>query len=819
MKRVVSKKSIVASSVWGLGASLAQTVSAQDSDPTLGVEELVVTARRVEERMQDVPISISVFDQTQIDNANVTNLTDLALYTPSLQANTRWGSDSASFSIRGFAQEQRTTASVATYFGEVVTPRGGPTQNGGDGAGPGAFFDLQNVQVLNGPQGTLFGRNTTGGAIILTPNRPVDEFGGYVDVSAGDFELRRAQAVLNLPLGERVRARIGVDRHEREGYLENRSPIGPNDFNDIDYQSYRASLIVDVTRDIENYTIGSYTKSETHGPLGRILACTNNTVGAQLGAAQACTNAGLPGAIPTNGSATFNRDGFYDVWNSVDEARSENEVWQVQNTTNWDLSDTLRLRNIVSFAELTAYNRSDVNGTYMTVAGVSGTPFATSGLGEDYDTTRQKTASEELQLQGRAFDSRLKWQAGVYLENSDPRGFSGSLSQTLYKCVNSPGSDPLFWTGCTGLGSGRATLNQGTITYENRAVYAQGDFDITQALTFNLGVRYTKDETDGVGRQFRWTGNTLDGDPTDIDIRECTPTIAALGITVAQNCELKQSVSSSAPTWTVGLNYQITPDDMVYAKYSRGYRQASVNPFGPPGLQQFDEELVDAYEIGTKTDFDWPVHGIFNVSVFYNDLSDAQLQAGFVPPGSSPTVAILNADGVTTYGAELTTVFALARGFNLSLAYSYLQTNVDKAPVLPAGSNPTTVYFTDQDLFNAPTNKATVGLSYTLPLPATIGDITLSGTYSYVDEALISVVSDDGFNNLPSYEVANLTLNWDGVFGSPMDGSIFVTNALDKEYNLFQSGVSTFLNFESVTPAPPRMIGVRLRYRFGGDVN
>lgn len=165
---------MITSAIWGLGVSLAVPVQAEEASPRSGVEEIseiTVTARRIEERLQDVPVSITVYKQDQLDDANITNITDLTRFTPSLGANTRWGTDSASFTIRGFAQEQRTTASVATYFGEVVAPRGGATLNGGDGAGPGAFFDLQNVQVLNGPQGTLFGRNTTGGAVILVPKR------------------------------------------------------------------------------------------------------------------------------------------------------------------------------------------------------------------------------------------------------------------------------------------------------------------------------------------------------------------------------------------------------------------------------------------------------------------------------------------------------------------------------------------------------------------------------------------------------------------------------------------------------------------------
>jgi hypothetical protein len=139
------------------------------------------TARRVEERLQDVPISITVFNQQQISNRNIVAPEDLALYTPSLSTNGVTGRENTSYSIRGFTQEINTSPSVAVYFADVVAPRGGSGVPQGDGAGPGSFYDLQNVQVLKGPQGTLFGRNTTGGAVLLVPQKPTSKFGGYIE--------------------------------------------------------------------------------------------------------------------------------------------------------------------------------------------------------------------------------------------------------------------------------------------------------------------------------------------------------------------------------------------------------------------------------------------------------------------------------------------------------------------------------------------------------------------------------------------------------------------------------------------------------------
>src|SRR3984893_5653163 len=206
------------------------------------INEIIVTARRMEERLQDVPISITVFNQQQLEDRNIVNPQDLAAYVPSLSANTNFGSENSSFAIRGFVQDIGTAPSVGVYFGDVVAPRG--ASNGipaGDGAGPGSFFDLQNVQVLKGPQGTLFGRNTTGGAVLLVPQKPTHNLEGYTEASAGNYDLKRAQGIINVPFGERARARFGVDYQRRDGYFRNVSGIGPDRLGDLEYISGRAS--------------------------------------------------------------------------------------------------------------------------------------------------------------------------------------------------------------------------------------------------------------------------------------------------------------------------------------------------------------------------------------------------------------------------------------------------------------------------------------------------------------------------------------------------------------------------------------------------
>ncbi|HHX83305.1 MAG TPA: TonB-dependent receptor plug domain-containing protein, partial [Pseudomonadaceae bacterium] len=258
-------------SAMGLLTLPAAPVLAQQG--MMALEEIIVTARRREERLQDVPVSMTVLNQQQMDNANIFNAADLATYTPSLQANNRFGSDATNFAIRGFSQELRTTASVGVYFAEVVAPRGANTVQSGDGAGPGDFFDLENVQVLKGPQGTLFGRNTTGGAVLLSPKKPTDEFEGYAEVSIGNYDMKRAQGVINIPVSDNFRMRFGVDQQTRDGYLKNISGIGPKDFADTDYLSLRGSFVWDITDSLENYTIVKYSESQNNGAPYSLFAC------------------------------------------------------------------------------------------------------------------------------------------------------------------------------------------------------------------------------------------------------------------------------------------------------------------------------------------------------------------------------------------------------------------------------------------------------------------------------------------------------------------------------------------------------------------
>jgi iron complex outermembrane recepter protein len=777
-------------------AAFAQNSAAEESDPGA----IIVTARRFEERLQDVPISITVFNQQQLTNRNVTSGVDLAIYTPSLQANSRYGVENTSFAIRGFTQEQRTTASVAVYFADVVAPRGGGSTTTGDGAGPGSFFDLQNVQVLKGPQGTLFGRNTTGGALLLVPQKPTDRLEGYVEGSAGNYDMRRVQGVINIPLGENARFRAGADRQVRDGYLRNISGIGPDDFNDIDYVAARASLSVDLTPNLENYMLASYMRSDTNGPVPKLTSCFPVVRGAQS----------ITGVLSCDQIARAAGQNYFSVENGLASAKLFMEQWQFINTTTWQASDSLTIKNIASYAQLTNRTRNEAFGTRWVIpatfngtstganAGFSAT-FVNIQHAPDLNTSDQSTFSEELQFQGRAAGDALVWQAGAYLELSSPLGEQGNLNPSTLSC--SAGG-----YNCTDVigvlrdrpGTGGTLGYQvGQTSYRNVGVYGQASYKITPQFQLTAGIRYTWDRMQSTNHKAIYAF-AVPGVP----VGQCTNSLLRnRPFSSPRDCEERFEKSTSAPTWVLGLDYHPIDDVLLYAKYSRGYRQGGTNPFSAEGYNTYDAERVDTYEIGAKTSWRGAVPG----------------SRGLI----APNIAIVNAGKSRIQGVEVEATLAPIAGLSLNGSYAYLDTKLlqfDPVP-LPSTLIPGSLFDTPiptnavgQPLTFAPKHKLSVTANYTLPLPDGIGEVTVGTTYSYTSALRATYSGTQGL--LPPTELLNLNVNWNGVAGSPVDLSVFAINVTNERY-FTQVNEQSSSGFVSKFLGEPRMYGVRLRYRFG----
>ena len=864
-----------------LSAAFSTSAFAQaDEDDGVSGNDIVVTARRIEERLQDVPVSVTVLNEQSLANNNITSAKDIATYTPSLVTNNRYGADNTTWTIRGFTQEQRTTATVGTYFADVVAPRGSGATQGGDGAGPGYMFDLSSVQVLNGPQGTLFGRNSTGGAVLLVPKKPTDNLEGYVEGSIGSRDLRRVQAVVNVPIMDTLRVRLGVDRMKRDGYLNNAGRIGFGPHGDkggsIDYWAGRLSIVADLTPDLENYTVATFSRSNSTGVIPKIYKCFN---------AALCDEKSRQDAL-----------GFWSVSNPLPDSASETRQWQVINTTTWKASDTLTVKNIFSYGEYRGKLNLDLFGFYGTIPGVPrGTetnasqvrPFVFTHAAPNRETNAQSSFVEELQFQGNAADGRFTWQGGLYLEINNPLGGSGVQTATFTPCLNSSTLNCTPFAGLGGISLGRLNYQVTETSFNGKAAYFQASYDITDQLKVTGGIRYTVDKmaADFSSVDIR-LGNTIVASALAPKIYNGTvltsntvADFAACGNTVAFGAQgsatnpympvasaaliCKQGpnqagganvpeVTSKAATWLIGLDYKPVEDVLLYAKWSRGYRQGGVAPFAADQLQTYRPEKVDTYELGAKASWRGAVPGYFNIAGFYNNFRDQQLQIGLscLPVSlCAQTTTILNAGKSRLSGFEAELGINPFEGFRLSASWAHLSTKVkaitNVAPQITALGLP----FNDirpiavgSVLPNSIPDKVVANASYRLPLPDNLGKITIGGTLVY--QSAYRVVSDSsttslalpgfpycgsisvantaagcstvGNGILPSATYANISVNWDDFMGLPVDGAFFITNVTNERI-LQHANLQETQGAMTAIVGEPRMYGFRLKYRFGGN--
>ncbi len=876
MRSTFSLKSVLlaATSMAFAAPAFAQETDA-DADNASG-NDIVVVAQRVEERLQDVPVSVTVLSDKMLTNNNINSAKDIATFTPSLVTNNRYGNDNTTWTIRGFTQEQRTTATVGTYFADVVAPRGSGATQGGDGAGPGYLFDLASVQVLNGPQGTLFGRNSTGGAVLLVPKRPTSEFEGYVEGSIGDYNLRRVQAVVNLPVMDSLRIRIGVDRNKRDGYLVNGGKIGFGPYGNaggsVDYWAMRFSAVADLSPDVENYTIVNYAKSKSTGNPPKVLNCYNAALCAQ--------------------KAYGDQTGWWTVFNTLPDAGSTTETWQIINQTKWQVSDNLTLKNNFSYGEFVGDLNIDLFGMYglvpNTLAYGSETnalqvkPFNVTHMLPGEHTNAESSLVEEIQLQGQSSDGKLTYQGGLYLESSNPLGISGIMSSTFTPCtdINTMSCMPFSGGGANSLGrlSYSTTMN----SFDGRAAYAQASYNASEQLKFTGGFRYTWDT---MRSQFQvidirlgnpivaslaspkiYNGTTLTS-TTIADFAVCTNFVSFGAQGSASNpyqpianrfgmCKQDITAKSSKPTWLLGVDFKPMEDVLLYAKWSRGYRQAGVASFAADQLQAYRAEKVDTYEAGLKASWRGAVPGFFNLSGFYNDFRDQQIQLGVqcIPTSAcAQTTVIMNVGKSRLAGFEAELGLKPFTGLQLGVAWSHLRTKIlevngytdaaqakssvdalvtglglpfnDIRPPLPGTVLP-----------NSIPDKVVANGSYTFPLPDSVGKFTVSATWvwqstyravadnatttlstlyynSATPSATAQSVSLVGGGMIPKQNFGNISATWENIGGLPVDVTGFVTNVTNQKIILHLNTQET-QGLRSGFIGEPRMYGFRAKVKF-----
>jgi iron complex outermembrane receptor protein len=739
--------------IWA-GAQPAVNPSATTgSPPDTGLQEVIVTARRVSENVQDVPISVVALNSTQLNLQSVTTANDLSRVAPGLSImNTAANTSAVTYSIRGQGSTFGSGPGVIPYFDEVANFSQ-------------AIFDVANVQVLKGPQGTLFGRNTTGGAVLFTPNLPSDTFNGYVDARAGNFGRADLEFGVGGPIiGDELTFRLSGQSLNRQGYttdVENGVKL-----DNQNQQNIRGILTFRPNDKFDNSTLIQWTQETENGNSAVLTTISPESPLYPLLRPQLAQQQSL---------------GIRDVLGDFPYLSYNNYTYGVINTTNWKLDDLLSLKNIASYLHTKTERAWDLDATNLPILGVLN-PTADS---EQY--------TEEFQV--RLSAGSVTGTVGYYFEHvSSPfqYGFV-EVSPILFGSVPSPGG-PVN-TEVVGEGS----------TSKSRAPYAQFDWKVIPQLTLTGGVRYTTDDLSAAP-----TGSAFIDFPP-------LPSLSAVPFAYVPG----QEHAFDALTWNVAADYAVDPDLNVYGHVSKGYKQGGFNGTAPPGLQSFQPEFVIDYELGAKGQDEfggWKIR--YNADAFYDHYTNIQRDENVTLTGGAVATIIQNAAAGYITGAEFQFTIEPSRYFQVNTAYTYLYA---KYTSFNGGAGVGDV--SASRFPNTPTSQFTLTPIVTFPMPENKGTLTAQATVyaqsSYATDAFNvsngqpEVDLDVPGANVAGYTRVDLRLQWQHVMDSPFSVGLYAQNVLDRRYITgTDNQLNTFGIRSAVFSAPP-MYGIEMRYEFG----
>jgi iron complex outermembrane receptor protein len=750
--------------VAGLLASttaMAPAAYAQDSgDQTAASgDEIVVTARRVEEALENVPAAITAFSANDLLERGIRTDSDLQLNTPGLTIRQTQGNNSLTYSIRGQTADtfSGTPSAVIAYLNEVPLTTSSAS----------SFYDLANVQVLKGPQGTLFGRNATGGAVLYNTAKPTNRLEGLVRGRIGNLGQREVEGMVNVPLvDDTVLLRVAGTVVRRDGYIHNR--FDGEDLGRIERNSGRVTLTIKPGDRFVNTTMFQYTDvdgTNTGASYPWSIYSTNCQPTGPLN----CATSFL---LPYLGEARAN--GIYST-NHPGGARHHGFDWIVTNTSTFELNDRVQLKNIFGAS------RSEVNSVQPQL----GIPFVTiatynAATGQTGNQLNIDVISDELQLSGTAMDNRLRFIAGAY--------FQWQTTDTIWPQTYflSPPYPPAA-LGCPA--PAQCVTNAFRIKTDTQAVYGQASYEFVDNLRLTAGLRYTWEQVHF--SQIDVPGNFFVTAPD-------------------------QRRNFSDPSWEVGLEYQPSQDLLVYAKTRGSFRSGGFSGAATPPVftspvnpdnNTFDSEHTQDIEVGLKYNgrlFDRPA--TFNVDAFYQWVQDVQ-RVEF-PVGGAVTV---NVPSQIVRGIEAQLNIRPTDWLELGGQFAWVDSKYTDGRVTLLGVN--YLYGPPAD---TPEFSGAAYAQVTFATPDDFGVLSLRGdlygqTSQYFSSASASVTPD---TKLPGYVLVNARLAWDDIMRSGFSAAAFVKNIGNRGYFVGGMPLGNALGHNAAAVGEPRTYGLELSFRF-----
>jgi iron complex outermembrane recepter protein len=746
------------------------------------LEEIIVTSQRRAEDLQSVPIAVTAFTAGELSRLGVSDPQAMADFVPNVSIGDGTGRANvgAQFSIRGINEARISPVldpAVGIYIDDVYYGR--PLTNFL------RLLDVQAVEVLRGPQGTLFGKNSTGGAIRYETVKPDIDAGttGYVKLGLGQYDRVDARAAVNLSLSDTVAARFSMARLERDGYLDRLSDGVALGADNTEF--YSAKLRFQPSDDLTVDLGLDYTESTSNGGASKLIdyfgyngGYNNPAVAGVQGDStppiftggisnQAAYQTLFPVGTPENYAPVLPAS-LYEVAGTGPIGSTSAESTGITLDINYNLNDNLSLRSITGYrtVETTENRESDESA------------FSESFF-DGVTVDDISFWSQEFQLNGSAFDGFLNYVTGVYYSVEEPHQSQKSMKD--YRAVESFGMVE--------------SLRQAQQETTSKGIYFQADWALTDTLTLTTGVRYTEDEknytvfdnsvfdTALYNRLLElWgpTGSIIPnrdfdrrGGPNVITIQSaagfatngaCSQTIPCAGAAVSGGDTF------TATTPRIALEWQATDNAMFYVASSKGYKAGGTNDSVADINTPFQPEEVVSNELGARlTLLDGRLRT--NITYFDMDYTDKQLTVT-----TSPICArrcTTNVGDASISGLEIEAVALLTNNLRLNLGYGSLDAKWSDIQNATAGVE------TDSPFSRAPDTSLTLGLQHTFGMDN--GASLVSSVNYATKSAQQSSGQDSTTLTIPEYEIFTARITYEPADGN-WQASLFCTNCLDEEY-------------------------------------
>ena len=729
---------------------------AHAEEPASGLEEITVTAQRRTESLQDIPISVTALSAEALETRGITGIGSLTTgQVPALRVLDFGGLHSTpQMTIRGIGETDPSPSlqerPVAVYVDGVYLARAQGSNL--------ELTDYDSIEILRGPQGTLFGRNAVGGAVNITSKKPTGEFGLKQIVEYGNYDTLRARTTVNLPEVANVAVTGDFLYSSSDGWIENVD--GDHNFNYYLDRSYRIAARWKVVNDITvDY---AYDHLDTNW------------------VQNLATNFRDPSGLVPAPSISDRPDKTYTT---LEDSPVRETTWGHTFTLNAP-SDTVNFKLIGSYRELETGGSSKFSGCCIAFdIGGDGVISPDEPYGAGY-LGGQDTTSENYSLEAQVFGNtdRIDWIAGAYYFSEDIHDdFYNGFSQLAVNGAPLLTFDDPVWFG------NNSIIEAST---EAKALYGQMTWTppvLDDHLFVTVGARYSDDNKDGCRLKFG-------------------------GVDVPQGGMCFET-STSRVDPLVALRYEWSSSLSAYARYSTAYRGGGASSRDTTGLGEFSEDEVEAIEVGVKSL--WLDNRLrANVALFHNKFNDFQVSVQNVANNPQSTAIVNSLDSNTFEGVELDTEALLTDDLRMTFSYQYLDASpiTINNPVIPTQE---IRLFPQQ----APEHSGSVGFDYTLP-DVGIGRLDFHVDYSFSTDFLANASA--GFAPKPdfmSYEVVNarVTLS-DLTIGDAgnLKLALYAKNLLDADYPVFQFIVPTAGPdpIQERQYAPPRTYGIGVTYEF-----